>query len=434
MRARVAYLCCLLGLMSCSGAGMIKLVGGDGTVADGSTMGEGGQGLAGGTGGGGGTGGSGATGGGGSGGPGGSGTGGSDGPGGSGTGGSVMGPDAGPPNLGATAASMELLSRDVPAFAPGSPDFRGPAAAHDTQPNSGWAPPKLPAFLAYDLSGASPEKRANILVSWHAIHNGGFIASNTDGSLAMPVDYTIDINNAPGGGPAPTDGWTEIHKVTGGNRGTNQFLVTLGTGNWVRINVTRSSSTTGALEIDMDVYAAPSGATDSWMFMGDSITYITMQYPFCDLPAQVNAVKRERWPAYINGAQGGTSAETATRSIDDTLSGFPGRYVVLAYGTNDHADEFPGSMEKLVQTVLKLGKIPVVPHLPWAAGKIAEFSMEVASIDALYVKYPGILRGPDLWALFQNRTDLIPANDIHPNGKGQDVLRAEWAKFIAGQP
>jgi lysophospholipase L1-like esterase len=344
-----------------------------------------------------------------------------------------MGPDGGAPNLTATAASMELLSRDVPAFAPGTPDFRGPAAAHDTQVNAGWSPPKLPAWLAYDLSGAAPEKRANILVSWHAIHSGGYFSPPTDASLAMPIDYTIDINNAPGGGPAPTDGWVQIHKVTNGNKGTCQFLVPLGSGNWVRMNVTRSSSPQGALEMDMDVHAAPNGATDSWMFMGDSITFITMQYPFNNMPNLVQAMKPTRWPAYINAAIGGTSAGSAVNVIDETLAGFPGRYVVLAYGTNDHADEFPGNMEKLVQTVLKMGKVPVLPHLPWASGK-DEFPLEVAAIDALYAKYPDILRGPDLWALFLNRTDFIPVGDVHPNEKGQDFLRATWAKFIAAQP
>jgi len=54
-----------------------------------------------------------------------------------------------------------------------------------------------------------------------------------------------------------------------------------------------------------------------------------------------------------------------------------------------------------------------------------------AQIDALYTKYPEILRGPDLWMIFLNRTDLIPPGDIHPNAQGQEVLRAAWADVMA---
>ena len=57
-----------------------------------------------------------------------------------------------------------------------------------------------------------------------------------------------------------------------------------------------------------------------------------------------------------------------------------------------------------------------------------------AQIDALYSKYPEILRGPDLWAGFEGRTDLIPTGDVHPNGDGQAELRRLWAEMMAATP
>jgi len=57
-----------------------------------------------------------------------------------------------------------------------------------------------------------------------------------------------------------------------------------------------------------------------------------------------------------------------------------------------------------------------------------------AQIDALYVKYPQILKGPDLWAAFLDRTDLIPMGDVHPNSAGQVVLRQQWANTMAAVP
>jgi hypothetical protein len=50
------------------------------------------------------------------------------------------------------------------------------------------------------------------------------------------------------------------------------------------------------------------------------------------------------------------------------------------------------------------------------------------AIDDLYAKYPDqVFRGPDLWAVFTNRTDLIPPGDVHPNGAGTEAWRQAWA-------
>ncbi len=105
---------------------------------------------------------------------------------------------------------------------------------------------------------------------------------------------------------------------------------------------------------------------------------------------------------------------------------------MLAYGTNDHPNSF--AMETLVQTVLDHGKIPVVPHMPWSTERLTEGVEINAMIDALYVAYPEIVKGPDLWSVFEDRTDLIPQGDVHPNAEGQEVLRGAWADSMAGIP
>jgi hypothetical protein len=226
-----------------------------------------------------------------------------------------------------------------------------------------------------------------------------------------------------------------VAAVTGNLRNTVEAPIALGGATWIRMNVTAATDTT--LAIDLDVFSAPRGATDAWMFMGDSITYITMPYAWNDLPKLVNMARPDRRPAVINAAIGGTSTATAVSVIGDTMTGFPGRYVVLAYGTNDNVSQGGMlQMETLVQDVIAAGKTPVVPHMPWSdtAGVQANGPIINQAIDALYVKYPQILRGPDLWAAFMNRTDLIPSGDVHPNSMGQEFLRQQWATVMAAVP
>ncbi len=318
-----------------------------------------------------------------------------------------------------------LISRDVPAFASsGTADN-----AKDWNPSTSWISTQMPAWIAYDLSGVGEAERERVLLAWYDGATLDFINPMPNDGQHLPIDYVLEQNSAAGGGQPPTDGWQTIESVTGNDRNAHQRLVDLNGANWVRISVSRSSSAS-AVGLDFDVHSAPSGATDSWLFMGDSITFMSTSYLFSDLPARVHELAPDRWPAVIPAAIGGTNTITALAAIDDTMSGFPGRFVVLAYGTNDHPNEY--HMEELVQKVIAAGKVPVVPHMPWAVdARIQQEGPEInAIIDGLYDKYPEILRGPDFWGVLKDRTDLIPSNDIHPNDAGQKEFRNQWARAM----
>lgn len=333
-----------------------------------------------------------------------------------------------------TTVAMPRISGGVPAFASSSAGSQLVAAsANDDDMQTSWMPTGLPAWIAYDLSQVPAAERQNVLVVWNARDAGTYLNASPPAMAYMPTDYTIETNAAPGGTPAPpTTGWVQAVAVTHNLLNTVEHPVSLAGGNWVRMSIT--GATDSAVSIDLDVFSTPNGATDSWMFMGDSISYITMSYVWSDVPQLVHAARSDRWPAVINAAIGGTSTVNGVAAFDETIAGFPGRFVILAYGTNDHPDTF--AMETLVQKVIAIGKVPVVPHMPWSAEPNIQTNGPLINqaIDALYAKYPEILPGPDLWAAFTNRTDLIPADDVHPNSAGQEFLRQQWATVIAAVP
>lgn len=318
---------------------------------------------------------------------------------------------------------MQLISRDVPAFA-----SSGMAKnANDAQPNIAWSSEALPAWLAYDVSTVPDTQRQQVLLAWYC-YWADYLVTTPKPEQMLPLDYVVETNAAPGGGQPPADGWQEVATVTGNAKSARQHVFDLAGRNWIRITVSKSSDA-GKVMIDLDVYSAPAGGSDGWLFMGDSITYMTTQRAFSDLPALVEKAQKGRVPLVIDGALGGTNTTTAQDIIETSLAEFAGRYVVLAYGTNDHAPEF--KMESLVQKVIAAGKVPVVPHLPWSDQKLEEGPLMNQAIDALYAKYPEIVPGPDLWKAFENRLDFIPSGDVHPNSEGQEFLRNEWAKVIS---
>jgi hypothetical protein len=327
---------------------------------------------------------------------------------------------------GSMPTSMPIISHGVPAFASTSANNAAASNANDGKPATSWQSTALPAWLAYDLSSVPATQRQEVLIAWYDAAALDYINATPDATKHWAINYTLEINTADGGGNPPTDGWTVVATVTGNNRSTRQRLVNINGANWVRMNVTKSSDP-NMVQLDLDVHSAPDGATDSWMFMGDSITFLYTGYPFSDLPELVNTAAADRWPAVVPAAEGGTNTSTAMSAIQDYLTDFPGRFVTLNYGTNDTPTDF--HMEELVEAVLAAGKVPVVPHMPWSAQANIQTAGPLINqmIDALYVKYPAILKGPDFWAIFNGRTDLIPATDIHPNDAGEEVFRTQWA-------
>jgi lysophospholipase L1-like esterase len=320
---------------------------------------------------------------------------------------------------------MQLISRDVPAFA-----SSGMAKnANDAQPNIAWSSEGLPAWLAYDVSGVPASQRQQVLLAWYC-YWADYLVTTPKPEQMLPLDYVVETNVAAGGDSPPVEGWQKVAEVTGNAKSARQHVFDLADRNWVRLTVSKSSDAAHVM-IDLDLYSAPAGGSDGWLFMGDSITYMTTQRAFSDLPALVEKARPGRVPLIVDGALGGTNTSTAQDIIETSLAEFAGRYVVLAYGTNDHAPEF--KMESLVKKVLAAGKVPVVPHLPWSDQKLEEGPLMNQAIDALYAKYPQILPGPDLWQAFENRLDFIPAGDVHPNGEGQEFLRGEWAKIISAE-
>ena len=333
------------------------------------------------------------------------------------------GAGAGTPN-GLCGRPMPRISDGVPAQASAG----DPAQANDEQPNTGWHA-AVPGWLAYDLSSVPEEQRGDVVVSWYAIHTGGYLNELAAPQTSRPIDYAIETNTAEGGGPAPTEGWQEVVAITGNTRSSRQHAFDLAGANWVRLVV--SSATDPEVGVDFDVHHAPEGASDAWLLMGDSITFMSTMYAFSDLPARVHSLDSASDPIVIDAGIGGTNTGSAQETIDAALAEFPGCYVALAFGTNDHADGFQPQMAALIDIVLAAGKTPVVPRMPWSSGS-AEGEAINAQIEQLYLQYPEVLRGPDLWATFEGRTDLIPEGDVHPNGEGQAVLRQAWAETIAG--
>jgi hypothetical protein len=240
---------------------------------------------------------------------------------------SAGGSDAGSPTAGSVSASgsvsvsgsggtggavtmaagpMKLISRGLPVFASSGMA----SSANDDKPNIAWSSESLPAWLAYDVSSVPAADRKQVLLAWYC-YFADYMVAEAKPEQQLPIDYLVEINAAPSAASPPAEGWTEVARVTANARSARQHVFDLSAGgNWVRLNVSKSSNAAQVM-VDVDLYSAPAGGSDGWLFMGDSITYMTTQRAFSDLPDLVSKAAPGRVALVLDCALGGTNTTTA---------------------------------------------------------------------------------------------------------------------------
>ena len=353
------------------------------------------------------------------------------------------------PAAGGPPKPMPVISRNAPAFASSGTDA---GAANDDDYHSVWrSSGSTPVWIAYDISRVPAAERGLAVVAWYADTLDLSYVDRGDHYAGLPQLYTIDAHAAPGGGSPPPEGdpgWVRLAEATSPNaHSSRQHVVNLTEQttvyNWIRMRVTSISSAAGNADIalNLDVHDAQRGIEDDWIFFGDSITAAGLSHePRGDLCFSqiIQASSPAFFPAQQDGGVSGWSSPDAVANVPRWLDEFSGRYVGLSFGTNDASwvtpDQFYANYETLVQAVIRAGKTPVVPTIPWnrrpSAGNIPALNAKLATLSAVY---PQIVNGPDLWAFFQNNQSLISNDDTHPTEAGFVAYRRLWAEaMLAG--
>jgi len=344
-----------------------------------------------------------------------------------------------------TITPVPLISKNVPVYASSQqyPASNANDGSYDTEWRSngtGW--------IAYDLSSVPTAKRSTVDVVWY----GGCCSYDNSisgtGAYNLPGSYTVQANAAAGGGSsAPSSGWVTLATVTNNTYHSRQHILNLTGYNWLRMNVTVVDGSAGNTDvsINLEVRDASAGTNDDWIFYGDSITEGAMgqgttSNSIKSFQDMINAQIPNNFPVEENGGIGYQTTDSALTYIDAQLALFPGKYVGLAFGTNDAGcgsttclNTFYNNYVQLVQKVLNLGKVPIVPTIPW--GCTGNLTANVPSfnqkIQALYTAFPQIIKGPDFYTYFSNNKSYIQNSDcIHPNDAGMGLYRQLMANTM----
>lgn len=329
-----------------------------------------------------------------------------------------------------------VISRNCPAYSQLNSDTA--SAANDDFYYSFWSG-SAGDYLAYDLSGIPRAERGKVLAAWY--NAAGNYDSTVTGQTAdgIPTDYTIEVNDG-AGGTCPVSGWKTVETVKDNTLHSRQHVIDMTGYNWIRLNVQKAGgSESGSVSVNFDIHNVSEGVSDSWIFFGDSITAGGMMNCYGTSFAQyVNSIDSRYFPAQENGGIGGIFSTDGKNNIVRWLSTFPGRYVSIAYGTNDAwgnqtgAENYYNNTAYMVEQVLKAGKTPIVPKIPYStntdlSSNLAEYN---AQIDRIYKNYPKVIKGPDFYAYFEENPHLLSADGVHPTSEGYDGMRQLWARTM----
>ena len=345
---------------------------------------------------------------------------------------------SGPVTLSAAPAPMPVIGRHAPAFASGGED--PPGWGNDADYGTHWRSTRVPAWLAYDLSGAPTARRGRVVVAWYNGEVEAYdAAAGGRNAPGVPAAYAIEANPAPGGADAPETGWVALASVTGNTYHSRQHVVDLTGYTWVRLLVTEAAAPAGGgVRFNLDVHDASRGVEDAWIFYGDSITAGAMNAapigPTVTFAQLINLWVPSNFPAQEGGGVGGLRSGDGARLVPTWLPAYPGRYVGLSFGTNDARAEvspeaFYANYEAMVGAVVAVGKVPVVPKVPWGRVQYLQVAVPAfnAKLDELYAAHPEIVPGPDFWAYFLERQALISRDGVHPTPAGYAAYRQHWA-------
>ena len=292
-----------------------------------------------------------------------------------------------------------------------------------------------PAWFAVEI-GPGPER---LLLVWTDPGWGAFNVL-TGGPTAYRVETSGDSTDG-------SDGtWETVVTVEENAFRSRGHTFPFGGQAWVRLVLTAVAEGTESAMIDeiavhdVSSTGADEIPSDTWFFMGDSITQGGLQREFGanSIDALVNQALPDYYPAVINGGVGGEMTSHGNAHLmQGWLEANPDfLHVGILYGTNDSwgnkdpvATGFQTQLENLVQGVLDAGRVPFVGTIPYSTTVHDTLPAWNAVIETV-VAEKGLPCGPDFYTHFRDNPDDLSSDGVHPNTQGYRNMNRLWAETL----
>jgi lysophospholipase L1-like esterase len=333
-----------------------------------------------------------------------------------------------------------LISRGKPVFATALARYARPEAVNDGVYNTfagtwsaGIPSASQPATVAIQV-GAGPRR---VLFQWSAGANYGY----KDTEYGSPGSYRIETSADSHDG---TDGTWKVAATNPGCTVHGQaHAIDFAGQSWVRMVITGlpPKSPNGVQFDEIEVYDVSNGVSDSWFFLGDSITALVFNRTTPVHQPSFAALVHEKdprfFPAMINGGIGGVGVVFEAEHMDEWLALNPDMHFwAIGLGTNDAAGNNPDttvfkrSLSAILEKVKAAGHVPIVARIPYSSDGQHETVPQFNAVIGELTAQNDLLPGPDLYTWFKAHPDQLH-DGIHPTDEGVVAINRLWAEAVA---
>ena len=197
--------------------------------------------------------------------------------------------------------------------------------------------------------------------------------------------------------------------------------------------------------LEIEAFDMSAGGTDTWFFMGTSISQMGIKQQDTDsTTAQlIHARFPEYTPAMLRGGIGCINSTEVVEHLNEYLE-YVGnvKFWAIEMGTNDawgggdwNLNTYVSNMQTIIDSAKAHGITPVIARIIATDSAKAGWQINPAFLEAVdkLVKDNGLPQGPDFYSYFKEHPELLASDGVHPNAetKGGQAMHHLWAEALA---
>ena len=197
--------------------------------------------------------------------------------------------------------------------------------------------------------------------------------------------------------------------------------------------------------LEIEAFDMSNGGTDTWFFMGTSISQMGIKQQDTDsTTAQLIHARHPHFtPAMLRGGIGCINSTEVVEHLNEYLE-YAGnvKFWAIEMGTNDawgggdwNLNTYVSNMQTIIDSAKAHGITPIIARIIATDSSKAGWQVNPAFLEAVdkLTADNNLPAGPDFYTYFREHPELLASDGVHPNSdtKGGQAMHHLWAEALS---
>ncbi len=197
--------------------------------------------------------------------------------------------------------------------------------------------------------------------------------------------------------------------------------------------------------LEIEAFDMSNGGTDTWFFMGTSISQMGIKQQDTDsTTAQLIRARHPHFtPAMLRGGIGCINSTEVVEHLSEYLE-YVGnvKFWAIEMGTNDawgggdwNLNTYVSNMQTIIDSAKAHGITPIIARIIATDSSKAGWQVNPAFLEAVdkLTADNNLPAGPDFYTYFREHPELLASDGVHPNSdtKGGQAMHHLWAEALS---